>query len=218
MYSLLQSLTLIPSNSIPSARLLIPYGRESLIQFPPLPTDLSVPCIGGFVLRLLLSPSALIYFHAFYLRPALEERIYRLIRRQLPKPMLADELSIRVAYDENLIDWVVPTLGRRSEEETRRARLPLLEDIKCELSSLQGWILSFFGLLSSPTSEQQGPETLNQERIQNLRHSIESLQHELEEVQLRNNLAGETSDAALRRISGALDRATRRSGFAAESA
>lgn len=205
---MLQSLALIPPNSIPSARLLIPYGRESLIQFPPLPTDLSFSSIGGFVVRLLLSPDALIYFHAFYLRPALEERIYRLIRRQLPKPMLADELSIRVAYDENLIDWVVPTLGRRSEEETRRARLPLLEDIKCELCSFRGWILSFFGLISSPASEQQGPEALNQERIQNLRHSIESLQHELEEVQLRNNLAGETSDTTLSRLSGALARTT----------
>ncbi|GLI77566.1 hypothetical protein PoHVEF18_005857 [Penicillium ochrochloron] len=208
MYSLLQSLALIPPNSIPSARLLIPFGEGSLFQLPPLPTECSFLSIGGFALRLLASPGVLTFLHAFYLRPNLEERIYRLIRRQLPKPMLADELSIRVAYDENLIDWVVPTLGRRSEEETRRARLPLLEDIKCELSVFQGWLFSFFGLLSKPVSEQQAPDTLNQERIQNLRNSIESLQHELEEVQLRNNIAGDTPDAALNRLSGALARTT----------
>lgn len=208
MYSLLQSLALIPPNSIPSARLLIPFGERSLFQLPPLPTDCSFLSIGGFALRLLASPGILTFLHAFYLRPNLEERIYRLIRRQLPKPMLADELSIRVAYDENLIDWVVPTLGRRSEEETRRARLPLLEDIKCELSVFQGWLFSFFGLLSKPVSEQQAPDILNQERIQNLRNSIESLQHELEEVQLRNNIAGDTPDAALNRLSGALARTT----------
>lgn len=208
MYSLLQTLALVPPNSTPSTQLLIPFGEESLIQMPSLPTDLSLVCIGGFIVRLLASPGVLTFLHAFYLRPNLEERIYRLIRRQLPKPMLADELSIRVAYDENLVDWVVPTLGRRSEEETRRARLPLLEDIKYELSIFQHWLFSFFGLLSKPTLEQQAPDILNQERIQNLRNSIESLQHELEEVQLRNNLAGETSDAALSRLSGALARTT----------
>lgn len=208
MYSLLQSLTLVPPNSIPSARLLIPFGAESLIKLPPLPTDISIISLAGYIVRLLTSPGVLTFLHAFYLRPNLEERIYRLIRRQLPKPMLADEISIRVAYDENLIDWVVPTLGRRSEEETHRARLSLLEDIKYELSVFQGWVFSFFGLLSKPVSDQQVPDTLNQERIQNLRNSIESLQHELEEVQLRNNLAGETSDATLSRLSGVLARTT----------
>jgi len=208
MYSLLQSLALITPNSIPDAQLLIPFRAQSLIQLPPLPTDFSILSIGGFLVRLLASPGVLTFLHAFYLRPNLEERIYRLIRRQLPKPMLADELSIRVAYDENLIDWVVPTMGRRSEEETRRARLSLLEDIKYELSVFQGWVCSCFDLLSNSTQEQQAPETLNQERIQNLRNPIESLQHELEEVQLRSNLAGETSDAALSRLSGALARTT----------
>lgn len=208
MYSLLQSLALIPPNSIPSARLLIPFGEESLFQLPPLPTDFSILSIGGFALQLLASPGVLTFLHAFYLRPNLEERIYRLIRRQLPKPMLADELSIRVAYDENLIDWVVPTLGRRSEEETRRARLSLLEDIKSELFVFKGWVFSFFGLFSKPASEQQAPDTLNQERIQNLRNSIESLQHELEEVQFRNNIAADTPDAALSSLSEALARTT----------
>lgn len=206
MYSLLQSLALVPPNSIPSVQLLIPFGEESLLQMPSLPTDFSIVSIGGFIVRLLASPGVLTFLHAFYLRPNLEERLYRLIRRQLPKPMLADELSIRVAYDENLVDWVVPTLGRRSEEETRRAKLPLLEDIKCELSVFRDWVFSLFGIFSNPASEQQVPDTLNQERIQNLRNSIESLQHELEEVQLRNNLVGETSDAALSRLSGALAR------------
>ncbi|KAJ5176228.1 uncharacterized protein N7482_002105 [Penicillium canariense] len=206
MYSLLQSLALVPSNSIPSARLLLPFGEGSLIQLPPLPTDLSLPSMGGFLAQLLVSPGVLTFLYAFYLRPNLEERIYRLIRRQLPKPTIADELSIRVAYDENLIDWVVPTLGRRSEEETRRARLSLLDDIEYELVAFRGWVSSFFGLFPGRALNQQAIDNLDEERIENLRNSIESLQHELEEVQLRNNLVGDTPDAALRRLSGAIAR------------
>ncbi|KAJ5673805.1 hypothetical protein N7462_009244 [Penicillium macrosclerotiorum] len=195
MYSLLQSLAIIPSNSVPSLNLMIPFREQSLIRLPSFPTDFSVPSIGGFLVGLLTSPGVLTFLFAFYLRPNLEERIYRLIRRQLPKPMIADELSIRVAYDENLVDWVVPTLGRRAEEETRRAKLSLLDDIKCELASFRGWVFSFFNLfskqnLASNTKLNPNPraiDTLNQERIENLRNSIESLQHQLEEVQLRNN-------------------------------
>jgi hypothetical protein len=90
-------------------------------------------------LRLLASPGVLTFIYAFYLRPALEERIYRLIRRQVPKPILADELSIRVAFEENLVEWVVPTLGRRADEETRRAKLTLFQDMQCELVAFREW-------------------------------------------------------------------------------
>jgi hypothetical protein len=128
----------------------------------------------------------LTFLFAFYLRPELEERIYRLVRRQLPKPTVVDELSIRVAYEENLIDWVVPTLGRRSSEEMRRAKLTLLDDIKCELAAFQGWVFSLFGLLSKPKSDTQAKDGSQLERIETLRHSIETLQNELEEVQFRN--------------------------------
>ncbi|KAJ5938722.1 hypothetical protein N7466_001856 [Penicillium verhagenii] len=191
MYSVLQGLSLVPANSIPSLRQLIPFGKTSLFQLPTLPADFSIPSIGGFVMQLLTSPGVLTFVYAFYLRPELEERIYRLIRRQIPKPSLADELSIRVAYEENLIEWVVPTLGRRSEEESRRAKLTLTQDIKQELVALRGWVFSLFGLFSSKAPEQPRVDGQGPENIENhLRQSIESLQHELEEIQLRTNVAG----------------------------
>ncbi|KAJ5215942.1 uncharacterized protein N7498_002349 [Penicillium cinerascens] len=174
---------------------------ESLVQLPPLPADLSIPSAGGFLLRLLASPGVLTFLFAFYLRPELEERIYRLVRRQLPKPTVVDELSIRVAYEENLVDWVVPTLGRRSSEEMRRAKLTLLEDIKCELVTFQGWVFSFFGLLSKPKSDAQSKDGGQLERIETLRNSIESLQNELEEVHLRNvPIDDEPEDRFARRL------------------
>lgn len=188
IYSILQTLSIIPSRSIPSIRLLIPFGQESLIKLPDLPTDLSVPSIAGFFMRLLISPGVLTFLYAFYLRPELEERIYRLVRRQLPKPVFADELSIRVAFEENLVEWVVPTLGRRADEEARRSKLTLLQDIQCELFAFRKWVFSFLGLFSSNGSSQQAIEASNQERVENLRNSIENLRHELEEVQLRNGL------------------------------
>ncbi|KAJ5759669.1 hypothetical protein N7520_006825 [Penicillium odoratum] len=191
MYSVLQTLSLVPANAIPSLRMLIPFGEASLFRLPTLPADFSIPSVGGFVMQLLTSPGVLTFAYAFYLRPELEERIYRLIRRQIPKPTLADELSIRVAYEENLIEWVVPTLGRRSEEETRRVKLTLAQDIKQEFLTLRGWVFSLFGLLSSKTPDQPRTDGQDPGSIESqLRQSIESLQHELEEVQLRANLAG----------------------------
>ncbi|KAJ5281598.1 hypothetical protein N7478_006970 [Penicillium angulare] len=179
MYSMLQTLSLIPSNAIPSLELLIPFGEASLFRLPHLPNDLSLPSIGGFLLQFMTSPAVLTFVYAFYLRPELEERIYRLIRRQLPKPTLADELSIRVAIDENLVEWVVPTLGRRSEEEARRAKLTLMQDIKEELVAFRGWVFSFFGLFSSRENEV--------EKIENLKKRLESLEQRVEENQRRIN-------------------------------
>ncbi|KAJ5614251.1 hypothetical protein N7528_007905 [Penicillium herquei] len=187
MYSMLQTLSLVPSNTLPSLKLLIPFGETSLFRLPHLPRDLSIPSIGGFFIQLLTSPGVLTYVYAFHLRPELEERIYRLIRRQLPKPTLADELSIRVAFEENLVEWVVPTLGRRSEEETRRAKLTLMQDIKQEIISLRGWVFSLFGLLSSKTFNPQGPAPVDHERLETLRTSIESLQQELEAARVRRS-------------------------------
>lgn len=206
MYSLLQSLTLVPSNAIPSLGLLIPFGEESLIRIPPLPTDSSVSSVGGFLAHLLASPGVLTFLYAFYLRPEVEERIYRLVRRQLPKPTVVDEHSIRVAYEENLIDWVVPTLGRRSTEEMRRAKLTLLEDIKDELAAFRGWVFSLFCLLSTRKPDPEAVEGADHERIETLRNSIESLQHEIEEVQFRNNAIGNEPEGPPTRPLGSLTR------------
>ncbi|KAJ5113331.1 hypothetical protein N7456_001865 [Penicillium angulare] len=192
MYSMLQTLSLIPSNAIPSLELLIPFGEASLFRLPHLPNDLSLPSIGGFLLQLMTSPGVLTFVYAFYLRPELEERIYRLIRRQLPKPTMADELSIRVAIDENLVEWVVPTLGRRSEEEARRAKLTFMQDIKEELIALRGWVFSFFGLFSSRENEV--------EKIETLKKRLETLEQRVEENQRRINANDALIDANNARI------------------
>ncbi|KAJ5867330.1 hypothetical protein N7534_001883 [Penicillium rubens] len=166
------------------------YTAESLLQLPSWPTDFSPCSLGMSLVELLISPGALVFLYGYYLRPELEERIYRLIRRHLPKPALPDELSVRVAFEENLIEWVVPTLGRRSDEELHRGKLTLFEDIKFELAIFRRWVSSLFGLRSNQLSEQQVLRSFRDERIENLRHSIELLQNELGGVQV-NLGAGE---------------------------
>lgn len=183
MYSTLQSLSLVSPYGIPGAQLLLPFSRGSLLQLPPLPTDFSPHSLGNTLVQFLISPGVLVFLYGYYLRPELEERIYRLIRRHLPKPALPDELSVRVAFEENLIEWVVPTLGRRSDEELYRSSLPLFEDIKFELATFRRWVSSLFGLRSNHLSEKQALQSFSDDRIQNLRNSIELLQNELDGVQ-----------------------------------
>lgn len=190
MYSMLQTLSLVPANVFPSLSSLIPFGGQSLFRLPPLPTDFSTLSLSGYLLQSIASPGMLTIIYAFFLRPEIEERIYRLVRRQLPKPTLADELSIRVAFEENLIEWVVPTLGRRAEEETRRSRLTLTQDITQELLYLCGWVFTGFGFFLRDRNPAE-MERINQEGIDNLRNSIESLQQELDDAQ-RNHSRLET--------------------------
>lgn len=203
MYSLLQTLSLVPSDAIPNLRLLIPFGAESLIQLPPLPSDISLLSAGKFFLRLATSPGVLAFLFAFCLRPELEERIYRLVRRHLPKPACVDEHSIKVAFDENLIDWIIPSLGRRSTEEMRRAKLTLFEDIKYEVAALRGLLSSFFGLSTFRMRDPLAIGSSDRERLESLRNSIETLQHELDEFQLQNNPTGnEPGDTQARPLEG----------------
>ncbi|KAJ6064082.1 hypothetical protein N7499_012762 [Penicillium canescens] len=201
MYSILQSLSLVSPYSIPSAQLLIPFGKGSLLQLPALPTDLSPGSLGISLVGLLTHPGILAFVYGYYLRPDLEERIYRLIRRRLPKATIADELSVRVAFEENLIEWVVPTLGRKSDEEMYRGNLTLFEDIKYELGALRKWVFSFFGLRSRKSLDQQAFASFRDERIESLRNSIEMLQNELEGTQLNSSNENEPSDP-LRRPPG----------------
>jgi len=194
MYSTLQSLSLVSPYSIPSARLLLPFGEQSLLRLPQLPTDLSPHSLGTSLVGFLTSPGVLVFLYGYYLRPQLEERIYRLIRRRLPKPTVPDELSVRVAFEENLIEWVVPALGRRSDEELHRSKLTLFEDIKCEMGVFRRWVFSFFGLISSKSADQQALQSVRDERIESLRNSIEMLRHELDGAQLNIAPQGEPSD------------------------
>jgi hypothetical protein len=194
MYSILQSLSLVSPYSIPSAQILVPFGTGSLLQLPALPTDLSPGSLGNSLVGLLTHPGILAFIYGYYLRPDIEERIYRLIRRRLPKATIADELSVRVAFEENLIEWVVPTLGRKSDEEMYRGNLTLFEDIKCELGTFRQWVFSFFGLRSSKSADQQAFASFRDERIESLRNSIEVLQNELEGAQLNSSHENEPSE------------------------
>lgn len=200
MYSTLQSLSLVSPYSIPGLKLLIPFGEQSLMRSPTLPTDLSLHSLGTSLVGLLTSPSVLVFLYGYYLRPQLEERIYRLIRRRLPKPSLPDELSVRVAYEENLIEWVVPSLGRRSDEELHRSMLTLFEDIKCEIGVFRRWLFSFFGLTSiNPTHQQdQEQQFFREERAESLQNSFQMLRHQLTVAQ-RNPPIDPVSSAAIDR-------------------
>ncbi|KAF7592884.1 hypothetical protein BBP40_012296 [Aspergillus hancockii] len=148
--------------------------------FPPLPTDFTLQSLGRFCASLLKTPSLLVYLYV-YLRPVIEIRLYRLIRRRLPKPLLADEISIKVAFENDLIEWMVPSLGRRSEEENRRNSLSLFEDLMCEFKSLRSWALSWFGLKSQRTpgaSVQTVDARRRREWLESLPLSVEQLQME----------------------------------------
>lgn len=167
-----------------SAGFLVPFGELAPTQLVSLPANPSFGSLAKFGLDLLKTPSLLVYLYV-YLRPVLELRIYRLIRRRLPKPNLADELSIRVAFENDLIDWMVPTLGRRSEEENRRGNLTLYEDIKYELSILRNWAFSWLGFKRKQPSSRGANPSAREQRIESLRQCIEVLQSELGAAQPR---------------------------------
>jgi len=188
MFSLLQSLHLVHPWSIPGLRFFIPFSESSLIRLPPLPTDYSLRALGSFGLSLLTAPYTLIYLYV-YLRPIIEARIYRLLRRRLPKPDRPDELSIRVAIENDLLEWTVPTLGRRADEEARRSSFTLLEEIKYELLTLRNWALSWFGWKQGKASDGEVIAPTREERIESLRHRIEQLQQELSATPARTHPA-----------------------------
>ena len=178
MYSVLQSLRLVHPLCMPSASFFVPFGELAPIQFLSPPTDFSFSSLASFGLGLLKSPSLLVYLYV-YLRPIIEVRIYRLIRRHLPKPNLADELSIRVALENDLIDWMAPTLGRRSEEENRRSGLTFWEDAKCELVMIWNWAFSWPSFKRGQAPNRAANASPREERIESLRRCIEELQNEL---------------------------------------
>ncbi|KAL4985346.1 hypothetical protein BDW68DRAFT_179787 [Aspergillus falconensis] len=140
MYSLLQSLHLIPPTSMPSIGSFMPFREFTSMLLPSFPPDLSFCSLSSFALNILKTPS--LFYIYVYLRPVIEVRLYRLIRRRLPKPNLTDDLSIKVAFENDLIDWMAPTLGRRAAEETQRSKLSLMEDLSYELSALRQWLFS----------------------------------------------------------------------------
>ncbi|OJD25113.1 hypothetical protein ACJ73_03525 [Blastomyces percursus] len=155
MFSLLQSLHILPALAVPTPRSLIPFGPASLIQLPPLPARLSVADIGNFGFGLLTAPFTVLYMYV-YLRPVIESRIYRILRRKLPKPDRPDGLSLRVAAENDLIEWTVPSLGRRSDEEYHRSDLTISEELKYELRIFKNWIFGVFGFNIEEPSDARG--------------------------------------------------------------
>lgn len=163
MYSLLQSLHLVHPNSLPGLQFLIPLGEFSVLQFPTLPAELSVEAFSGFLFSALKTPALMVYTY-MYFRPLVELRLYRLIRRRLPKPSLADELSIKVAFENDLIDWMVPTLGRRADEENYRGHLSLFDDIIYELGFYRYLVLRCFGIKTHPGIRPSEPAATSRHR------------------------------------------------------
>lgn len=162
MYSLLQSLHLIPPTSMPSIAHFMPFGEFASMLLPS-PPELSFISLGSYFLNIMKAPS--LFYIYVYLRPVIEVRLYRLIRRRLPKPILTDDLSVKVAFDNDLIDWMVPTLGRRAVEETQRSNLSLVDDISYEMGAFRQWLSSKFTFrrrrasVAQVTEPQQEPET-----------------------------------------------------------
>ncbi|KAL2833438.1 hypothetical protein BDW59DRAFT_138658 [Aspergillus cavernicola] len=159
MYSLLQSLHLIHPASFPSIGYFMPLGEFTSMLLPSSPPDFSVRSLGTFVLDVLKTPS--LFYIYVYLRPVIEVRLYRLIRRRLPKPSLTDDLSIKVALDNDLIDWMVPTLGRRAVEETQRGNLSLLDDLLYEMGALRQWLSSKFSKSTASHASGQVTEPIS---------------------------------------------------------
>ncbi|KAL4927140.1 uncharacterized protein BDV17DRAFT_267599 [Aspergillus undulatus] len=150
MYSSLQSLHLIPPTSIPSIANFMPFGKFASMLLPSLPSDISFTSLISFALSVLKTPS-LLYIYV-YLRPFIEVRLYRLIRRRLPKPDLTDQLSVKVAFDNDLVDWMVPVLGRRGDEEAERSNLSLIDDLLYELRVFRQLLSSKFTFKSRQSS------------------------------------------------------------------
>lgn len=144
MFCILQTLHLIPHNVYPRPEFLIPLTRYSLIQSPSLPPDFSLISLGRFASHLAATPFAFAFIYVL-VRPYVEEKIYRLIRRHLPKQERPDEISIQVATENDLLEWTLPIAGRRMEEETRRSKLSLMEDIREELRELQNRLFRWLG-------------------------------------------------------------------------
>ncbi|KAL4944909.1 hypothetical protein BDV06DRAFT_186099 [Aspergillus oleicola] len=163
MYSSLQSLHLIPPTSIPGIGYFMPFGKFASMLLPSFPSDLSFSSLCAFALNVLKTPS-LLYIYV-YLRPLIEVRLYRLIRRRLPKPDLTDDLSVKVAFDNDLIDWMVPFFGRRGAEEAERSNLSLMDDLLYEFGAFRQWLSSKLtfksrkSLLTMVSEHQQQIET-----------------------------------------------------------
>lgn len=192
LYFLLQSLHLVRPFSLPGLRVLVPFGEPSLMQLPPFPADLSFTSISQFCFRLLIAPPVLYSLRGCF-RRLVRKRLYRLIRRRLPKPVNAEETSLRVAFENDLIDWIAPSLGRRSEEETIRTHLTLAQDIVNEIDYFKWWALSWIGIKPGPRidpdRQARGALTQYEQGLESIRHWNEELRDEIGVMQPGSHLS-----------------------------
>jgi hypothetical protein len=144
MFCFLQTLHLIPYSSFPTASFYTPFTESSMIRYPSFPTEFSLAAFGQLASELFAGSFAMVITYTF-LRSFVEDRIYRIIRRHLPKQGQPDDLSIQVAVDNDLLEWTVPAAGRHMEYETYRSNLSLLEDIKEEFRELKKQVLIWVG-------------------------------------------------------------------------
>lgn len=178
MFSLLQSLQLLPPFSIPPLYSFIPFTANSLIQLPPLPSRLSAHTVGLYCISLATSPFILFNLY-INVRPVVEARVYRILRRRLPKPDRPDKLSLRVAVENELIEWTVPSLGKRSEEEIKRSHFTLAQEVKYEFVTFKNWLLRSMGFHPAAKPKPAPGEAPWLERYESVQRRVEQLQQDL---------------------------------------
>ncbi|KAI1923453.1 hypothetical protein LOZ67_001568 [Ophidiomyces ophidiicola] len=163
MLSLLQSLQLVPTYNMPSLGLFLPFGDYSLLRLPSIHVT-SGQDVWNFITSLVISPFPLICLLS-RARALVETNIYRFLRRRLPRPDAPDRLSFRVALEGDLVDWTMPSLSRRAEEEELRSPLSITREFIFEAMVLQRWLLSLLSWKAwrqdKPNIDGSCPQTLH---------------------------------------------------------
>ncbi|KAI1980272.1 hypothetical protein LOZ53_001950 [Ophidiomyces ophidiicola] len=163
MLSLLQSLQLVPTYNMPSLGLFLPFGDYSLLRLPSIHVT-SGQDVWNFITSLVISPFPLICLLS-RARALVETNIYRFLRRRLPRPDAPDRLSFRVALEGDLVDWTMPSLSRRAEEEELRSPLSITQEFIFEAMVLQRWLLSLLSWKAwrqdKPNIDGSCPQTLH---------------------------------------------------------
>ncbi|OKL63873.1 hypothetical protein UA08_00187 [Talaromyces atroroseus] len=175
MFCILQTLHLIPHSAFLRPSMLLPFTKSSLIQSPSFPSDFTLTSLGRFASELAATPFAFAFAYIL-IRPFVEDRIYRMIRRHLPKPERPDAISIQVAMDNDLLEWTLPTAGRHTEYEIHRSNLTLFQDIKEEFWVLQKWLSRRLGYKNDGLSDDRisdslshnDPDTIRENTIQDV--------------------------------------------------
>ncbi|OAL66266.1 hypothetical protein A7C99_3374 [Trichophyton rubrum] len=134
--------------------------------------------IGLYCISLATSPFILLNLY-INVRPVVEARVYRILRRRLPKPDRPDKLSLRVAVENELIEWTAPSLGKRSEEEIKRSHFTLAQEIKYELVTFKNWLLRSVGFHPTAKPKPAPREAAWLQRYESVQRRVGQLQQDL---------------------------------------